>query len=264
MTSFPELMVSLVAIYDKTPSIVVGNVVGSNIANTALIVGVCACISKIFFDKSALSISLFILGISFLTTLLGYISNVLSFLDGVILISFLLVFLYFSFFYKKKEKGKSKPKKGAGKHLLLMIRDTVFVIISAKLLIYSAKNIALELQVSELFISLSLIALGTSLPELVTSIVALKKGQNDICIGNVLGSNIYNILLVLGFSCLVSPLPIADEYISREFLWLCLIAFICSLLFFIYRKRQYLGWGSGLVLLSLYFCFIYSIIPSEA
>ena len=239
LTSLPELIVSILAL-DKNPDIVVGNVIGSNITNLALIMGLCAFLKPIFFSRSSFWLSIFIIFISFLVVLLSYIGNSLNFLDSCFLLILLLLFLYSLYrgFIKNGEKNEGKKESGAIKHLLLAILGTIVLIVSAKYVISSSVYIATELGVSAFFISLSLIAIGTSLPELVTSIIALKNGDNEICIGNVLGSNIYNLLFVFGFSGIIRSIPVASSYIIREFMWMCLISVICGIFFFISRHKQ--------------------------
>ena len=259
LTSFPELIASVIALMNDEPSIVVGNVLGSNIANTTLIIGVCAVIAPLVFNESSFKLSLFVVFLSFVVILMSYLSLSISLLDGIILTLFLVFFVVYLFVSSKKQKVKKNTslEKGAWYYTFLSLIGTVLLVTSAKFLILSVTSIALSLGITTFFLSLSVIAFGTSLPELITSIVALRKGENDVCIGNVLGSNIYNILFVLGISSLIRPLPIEKEYLSQDFLWFGGSALLCSAFFFINLKTKTITRRFGLVFFVVYFLFIY-------
>ena len=212
-TSAPELFVSMVSALKGTPDLAVGNVVGSNTMNCMLIVGTAAMVAPMTISRSTVRKDIpFSVGASALLILLG-LDAFLGRIDGILLLVAFAVFMYYTF----TVATKGNPQDGAPIHNVQvpLWRDIVFVllglgclIVGSNLFVDSASSVAAELGVSEGVIGLTIVAGGTSLPELATSVVAARKGQSAIAIGNVIGSNVFNILLILGLTAAVSPMQI--------------------------------------------------------
>lgn len=214
-TSAPEFAVSIQAIMSGSGDIVLGNVIGSNILNILLILGVASLIHPLNVKnatvKKELPITLLITTLFVVlindVTLSGASENILSRADGITILLFFLVFVYYLLTIMRNKKDKEEEQKPPKYNILLSILFTIIgigcLILGSNLVVNSSSNIATFLGVSERLIALTIIALGTSLPELVTSIVATKKGEYDIAIGNVVGSNIFNIGIVLGLPVLL-------------------------------------------------------------
>ena len=212
-TSAPELFVSMVSALKGTPDLAVGNVVGSNTMNCMLIVGTAAMVAPMTISRSTVRKDIpFSVGASALLILLG-LDAFLGRIDGILLLVAFAVFMYYTF----TVATKGNPQDGAPIHNVQapLWCDIVFVllglgclIVGSNLFVDSASSVAAELGVSEGVIGLTIVAGGTSLPELATSVVAARKGQSAIAIGNVIGSNVFNILLILGLTAAVSPMQI--------------------------------------------------------
>lgn len=221
-TSAPELAVNINASLSGSNGLVFGNVVGSNIINLLLILGLSSFISPINIRLKtlykempfSLLISLVLLLVSFGGTEnnLGYISSS----EGIILLLFFLIYFYsliesvLSNKYELNDTAESKIM-SLKKSIIFSLLGLGGIILGGNLTVSSAVNIASLLGLSEAFIGLTIIAIGTSLPELMTSIVAAKKGENEIAVGNIVGSNIFNILLVLGLSASIHPIKLLEE-----------------------------------------------------
>lgn len=207
-TSAPELAVSIKSMLNGSGDIVLGNVIGSNILNILLILGISGCIHNLVVKnatvKKELPITILLSTILFVVMndmLLSNSSvNSLTKSDGIIIILFFLVFVYYliSTMRNKTDSTEEKPKYNILKSIIFTIVGIVCLVLGSNAVVDSASHIARILGVSERMISLTIIALGTSLPELVTSVMATRKGEYDIAIGNVVGSNIFNIGIVLG------------------------------------------------------------------
>ena len=207
-TSAPELAVSIKSILNGSGDIVLGNVIGSNILNILLILGISGCIHNLVVKnatvKKELPITILLSTILFVVMndmlLSNSSANSLTRSDGIIIILFFLVFVYYliSTMRNKTDSTEEKPKYNILKSIVFTIVGIVCLVLGSNAVVDSASHIARILGVSERMISLTIIALGTSLPELVTSVTATRKGEYDIAIGNVVGSNIFNIGIVLG------------------------------------------------------------------
>lgn len=218
-TSSPELFVNVLASIQGRAEIAVGNVIGSNIANTFLILGVSAVIFPLAVERSTVikGIPLSLLA----ALLLGILANdrlidkgntsVLARIDGLVLLSFFIIFLYYSFGAAKAVKGVEEhaPARQYGliKSLFLIAGGLILLVLGGKWIVDGAVHFALALGVSQSVIGLTVVAVGTSLPELATSAVAASKRNVEIAVGNVVGSNIFNVFFVLGISSVMKPLP---------------------------------------------------------
>ena len=218
-TSLPELVVNIIASAKGSSGLAIGNVVGSNTINIMLVVGLAAIVKPVKVQSITIRVEI---PFSLLAAIILLIiandrildnasSSVLSRADGLILITLLGVFLYYTFMASRSDMyaqvSNIKPRKGY--LVALMIAGGIAgLYFGAKLIVDSSISIASALGVSDSLIGLTVVAIGTSLPELATSVVAAFKGESDIAIGNVLGSNIFNIFMVLGVSSIIMPLPL--------------------------------------------------------
>ncbi len=251
-TSLPELMVSLQAVTSGQSDIAVGNVVGSNIANVLLVLGAAAVISPFICDLQTIrrdgafmiGATLFLVGVSF-------IGDVPRFFGiGMLLILGIIVVV--------QVRSGDEPEVEDVEHVLpgglllnvpLMIIALGGVVWGADLLILGAIDIATFIGVSEAVIGLTVVAVGTSLPELVVSIIAALRGHAAVAVGNVIGSNIFNILLILGAAAAIGPLSISAEIAGRD-IWVMLVS--SSVMLYFLRSGAFLSRREGLVALGLY------------
>lgn len=244
-TSAPELLVSLVASIKGSGGISIGNILGSNAINIALVLGISALIRPVTIKKQIVYIEIpYMIAVSFLFWLLCADQNI-GRTDGLILISLLAVFLVYSIFTaKEKDSSESRddalPAKPSVKTIL---KNTAFIISGILMLAFGADfvvkqaiDMAQKIGLSQTFIGISIVALGTSLPELATSAVAAAKDESDISVGNVVGSNLFNICLVMGVVGLFSPMTISRELHSFQFPFMIFICFTLGLISF-FKKR---------------------------
>lgn len=213
-TSAPEFCVSLVSALNGTPDLAVGNVVGSNIFNSMLIVGVAALVAPMTIMPSTVKKDIpFAFFASLLLMGMILIDGNLSRIDAAILFGVFLVFMYITLKGAKGSHAVEQEKAGKKNYslltsVLLILLGLVCLVIGSKVFVESATMVAQSLGVSEAVIGLTIVAGGTSLPELATSVVSARKGQSGIAIGNVLGSNVFNILLILGGAGLICPMQV--------------------------------------------------------
>lgn len=216
-TSAPEAAVSVSAALKGNTGICIGNVLGSNIMNILLILGITSTIVTLQVADSTVKYEKpFMITISVVLLVVGYIGNVVSFMDGMILWGLFLVYLAYLFVMTKKRQGEEKFEEITMKTwqmIAVLVIGLVLIIVGSDLTVDSATHIAKVLGVSERIIGLTIVAFGTSLPELVTSVTAARKGSADIAIGNIVGSNIFNILFVTGTTALIKPVEFSQEFI---------------------------------------------------
>lgn len=245
-TSSPEFIVSLQSALQGHPEISIGNVVGSNIANIGLILGLTALILPMAVNRTSVKIDI---PFMILCSLLFYLfaqDNLISRCEGIILALSLILFVVFSIYKGKKENPIEEPAKEdapKGKEIkmisaiIMIIASCAALTIGANLLIDSAVSIAKDFGVSERVISVTLVAFGTSVPELATSIMAAIRKENDIAIGNIVGSNIFNILFVIGCSALITPIQNFDfSTFGFDFNWMIIFAAILALAVIPYKN----------------------------
>lgn len=256
-TSAPEAAVSITASLHGMNDISLGNVVGSNICNLLLVLGLSGLFGSLTAKRKIIirdfiycifsSIVLFILSFEFFVS--GQTEGIITRTNGLILLCFLGVYLYaligdaLRTARNNEEKTKFNPK-----DVLLIIVGIVGIIIGGQLVVNSATNIANMLNVSQNVIALTIVAIGTSLPELVTSVVASRKGEVDIAIGNVVGSNIFNIFFILGMSSVVSPITFGAE----SFIDIIVMVISSIGVYLLLLKNKRIGNKKGIVLLAAY------------
>lgn len=261
-TSLPELVTSVQAALDGAPGIAVGNVVGSNIANILLILGITALIYPILVDKAVLRRDGLVLVIAALAALAIVMIGNLGRIAGVVLIVMLVAYVIYSYFADRKAQTSPDAQaeiESTGGHqpmpvsILFVVAGLALTIFGARLLVSSAVEIATALGVSETIIGLTVVAVGTSLPELVTSVIAAVRRHTDLALGNILGSNIFNVLFILGATALVQPIPVPPE-IARLDIWVMLGA-TALLLAFAYTGREIVRW-EGIAFLIAYIAYV--------
>lgn len=231
-TSAPEAAVSITAALHDNADITIGNVVGSNIMNILVILGLTSVIVAIAVGQSTVKYEIpYMLFVSVLLLVFGYTGGNISFIEGVALWVAFIVYLVYLFIMAKnnKEEASAEKKKPIWLLIILVIIGVVLIVKGSDVAVGAATKIAIAAHLSERFIGLTIVALGTSLPELVTSVTAAKKGKADIAIGNIVGSNMFNIMFVVGTTALITPVPFASNFVvdmivaiaAGVLLWVC-------------------------------------------
>ena len=247
-TSTPELAASVAAAGEHS-AIILGNIIGSNVANVGMVIGVAAILVPLAVSKSVLRKEIpIMLGVSFLLVLIS-IDGEISQYDGILLLAGLGVFAYYTFKDAMKQRTKNKEKTPQGTNNIylksagLIGIGVVLLYVGAILTVDNAVILATEFGLSEKIIGLTVIAIGTSLPELITSIIAIRKGHADIGVGNIIGSNIYNILMIMGVGAALGGVMVgADVYVDYA------IMIIFSLSLLIALKTGIVGRAMGVCL----------------
>ena len=261
-TSLPELIVSVNAALNNSPSIAINNVIGSNIANIGLVLGLISILGKItvdnYFYKRDWPWMFF-----FSLLMWFFISqdSVLQKYEGLILF---LILIFFTFTIIKKSnyldfKGSIDDellKTSNFKIFVWLIISSITLYFGSEFLVDGAVKFAKQISISEAVISVTIVAIGTSVPELAASLVAIAKKEEGISVGNLIGSNIYNIGSVLGITAMIKEIPIVEEIIQRDIIWMLIFALIVIILAIIPRKN-YLTSLKGLIMFSMYLYFIY-------
>lgn len=256
-TSAPEAAVSITAASRGSADIAIGNIVGSNILNVFIILGIAAVIVAMKVEKSTIKYEIpYMIFCSVILLLMGLDGKV-GMLEGVLLWGAFLLYLAYLFIHAKKNKEETTQGKTRKLwlELLFIAGGMGAIILGSKLAVDSATELARIIGVSERYIGLTIVALGTSLPELFTSVNAARKGNADIAIGNIVGSNIFNILFVIGTTGLVTPVPFAHKYILDS---IVMIAAGIILLLCVIREKNLTRPG-GIILLvcyGLYFAYL--------
>ncbi|MCP4011311.1 MAG: calcium/sodium antiporter [Proteobacteria bacterium] len=224
-TSAPEILISLFSVFDDTPDLAIGNAMGSNIANIGLILGATALFIPLSFTSKLINREFPILLLA--TTLMVWVlwDTQLSFSDGVLLLGFLILSLGYLVRFSKTDKNdpvsleldQEIPRDVSTARALIKTSIGIVVLVaSSKLLVWGAVNIATYLGISELIIGLTIVALGTSLPELAAAIAGARKGEPELVMGNVIGSNMFNSLAVIGLPAVLTDFTISAVAISRD------------------------------------------------
>ncbi|MFH1822236.1 MAG: calcium/sodium antiporter [Patescibacteria group bacterium] len=276
-TSTPEFILNILANLRGSANIAFGNIIGANIANTLLILGISALICPLIIKRKTIRkeitfsllavIAVGILANDFLLD--HFLPNGLSRIDGLVLILFFSIFLYYTFGITKTRENiikktigelkQAEPKELSNiKAVLMIILGLVGLAIGARWIVNGAISFAEWFGVSEAFIGLSIIALGTTLPELAASVTAAYKGRSDIAIGNIIGSNIFNFFWIFGISAIIKPIDF-DPLLNIDIVFLFFATILLFLLLYV-GKKNILGKWEGIVLISLYIFYLGYII----
>ena len=261
-TSAPELIVSINAALNNSSDLALGNVIGSNIANLGLVLGVTLLFGKIQVQKGFYITDWPVVMIaSVLLFLFLKNDNLISNLEGLIMITLLIIFLIYLLKFNKTTVEEELTEEDQGlslyKIILLLSIGGISLWGGSELLIKGATSLAKAFGVTERVIGVTLVSIGTSIPELAASIIAVLKKEKAISLGNLLGSNIFNIFAVLGITSIITPIKVVDErLINHDIFWMLGISFIILPLVFM-PKRFRLDWKHGIILLLAYLTFIY-------
>ena len=264
-TSAPELIVSINAALSGSSDLALGNVIGSNIANLGLVLGITLLLGTMHVQKSFYKVDwpvMMIASVMLYFFLSG--DNVIERYEGIILFSFLVIFLIYLLRFQKTAVIDEMPEDDEPLPLFKII---VFFVIGglglwggSELLINGATSLALEFGVSERIIGVTVVSIGTSVPELAASIIAVLKKEKAISLGNLIGSNVFNILAVLGITSIITPVAVNDQgLLTNDIFWMLAISFAVLPLVFI-PKGYRLNWKDGILLLIAYVVFIYQTI----
>ena len=259
-TSAPEAAVSITAALKGNADITIGNIVGSNILNVLIILGITSVIVAVSVQKSTVQYEIpFMLVITVLLAFFGYTSGHITFWEGVILWIAFLIYLSYLFIMAKNNKEESEEiqKRPVWMLILFVIAGLILVVWGSDVTVDAATKIAKAAGLSQRFIGLTIVALGTSLPELVTSVSAARKGKADIAIGNIVGSNIFNILFVVGTTALITPVVFQAGFMVD-----CLISLAAGILLWlcVFRDRKLGRVGGVLMLLAYVAYFVYLVV----
>ena len=267
-TSAPELIVSLNATLNGFSNFAIGNVIGSNIANIGLVLGIITIIYPINLQQRFYTSDFPILILStFLFYLLLITGNKISRGEGIVLLVLISLILIYLFLYQKKSISEfsdvgDTSKISIPKSIFYVLFSGFLLWLGSETLIKSAISVANKYEISERVISVTMVAIGTSIPELAASVVASIKKQNDLSIGNLIGSNIFNLLVVIGITSTVLPIEQIDsKIIFSDMLWVILFSAIILPLAYL-KRRNILTRKKGIILLTLYLIFIIPLLLS--
>ena len=261
-TSAPELAVSMSAALKGSNDIAIGNVVGSNIFNTLVVLGASAALTPIAVEKGIIKkdypLSIFaavLLAVLSLDILFGADAMVISRVDGIILLVCFAFFLYSTI--KSALSGKTEVEEEEIKNipiwksLLFIVIGLAGIVFGGDLSVEGAKEIARFFGLSEALIGLTIVAFGTSLPELVTSVIAAKKGESDIAVGNVVGSNIFNVFLIIGASATILPMNVSTSYVFD----MAVLVATMVIPFVVIAKTKKVSRAQGLIMIAAYIAY---------
>jgi len=259
-TSAPETAISIFSVLKNSDSILIGNIIGSNIANILLILGITVLISDLHIQKNTLVYEIPFVG--FITLLLcgvGLYCGIISRLFAFVLLGLFVMFLIYLYIISKSEKTSEIEVKQIGKlkTTLYLIGGLILLILGSNLAVDSAVKLAGDFGVSERIIGITVVAFGTSVPELVTCIVSALKKQADIAVGNIVGSNIFNILFVLGITGVISPILFKPEFL---FDGIFALASVLMLMLFGYNKNRVLKRWASMCFLATYALYILLVV----
>lgn len=267
-TSAPEAAVSVSSALKGSSGISLGNVVGSNLFNLLMVVGFCSIIRPTVIDKSIMKkdypyslLATIVLALAMLDKFFGDMpDNVITRTDGFIILAFFSIFMYYTIssgLGAKEEVEEKKETKSLVKLLVLLGVGIAAIVIGGKAVVEGASDIARSFGVSETLIGLTIVAVGTSLPEFVTSVVAIRKGEDDIAIGNVVGSNVFNILFIVGIAAAIKSITVDPTLITDIFMLLGIsVVFYLAVL-----KKRTVNRAGGMVMVATYVAYmIYAIV----
>ena len=264
-TSAPELIVSINSAVNGFPDLALGNVIGSNIANLALVLGITLLIAEMDVQKSFFTTNWPVMMVASLL-LFFFLRNdyLITDFEGLILVLFLIFFLVYLFRFQNYDIIDDLPEDvdllPAYKTFTLFMLGSVGLWGGSEMLITGATDLAITLGVGERLIGVTVVSVGTSVPELAASIIAVLKKEKAISLGNLVGSNIFNILAVVGITSLITPIPANDHVIyTNDIYWMLLVSMVLPILVLLPKKME-LKRKSGIILLLLYVVFLYQTI----
>ena len=258
-TSSPELAASILAALDDAPELAMGNIIGSNMANIGLVLGLACLIAPITIASSRFKREYLPFLLSALLILFLAWDLKIHRLEGILMVGLLAIYIWRSFNYKEdlntqpEEEVRIFSGKGPTFQVLLILIGLICLVSGAKLLVSGGVSIARTLGIGEWFIGITVVAIGTSLPEIVSSIMAARRGHGEMAIGNIFGSNIFNILMVLGITSIIHPLNVTEPIHPDLMIGTGLT---CLLLILMLRGKYSLEKISGVILLVTYFLYI--------
>lgn len=259
-TSAPELLVSLKAVFDGSPDISIGNVVGSNIANIALVLGLVGIVFPIKVKKKGVWLDWLIMLIASVGLLIASLNRVIGFTEGIVFLVLLGLYLIWSIYNSRRQRKKEveikAPELSLIKSIGLFLLAAVGLYFGADWLVNGAKVLALKFGISERVIGISVVAFGTSVPELATSLMAAIKKETDISIGNIIGSNIFNIWAILGITASMKSINVNEDILNGDYWWMIGLA-ILLFLFILPLANGVINRWKGAVLLLVYILYIY-------
>lgn len=266
-TSAPELLVSITAALNGNNAIAIGNVIGSNIANLGLVLGLSGIFYPILISKEHLKLDYMIM---LLTTIFFYclsLDEKIGFWDGCIFLLGLIIFKIYMFRQLGKgikkenqlvlEEFESGKKYKSSVSISLLFGGIFGLYFGSELLVQNAVLISRDFGISERIIGITIIAIGTSLPELITSIFAALTKRTDLALGNILGSNIWNILSIIGITSVIKPIKVASDFINSDYLWLIGISI---LLFPLMKTKMMISKIEGSILLFIYLTYLFFLL----
>lgn len=265
-TSAPEMVVSALSAWQGNPGIALGNAYGSNITNIALILGITALVSPLFVSSQVLRKELPILALVTVLAAWQIWDGEISRLDALVLLSVLAVIMAWTIWQGMKKKSDSLaieveaslnvPVMPLRTALFWLIAGLSFLVLSSRVLVWGAVEVAQGFGVSDMIIGLTVIAIGTSLPELASSVIAARKGEHDIALGNIIGSNLFNTLAVVGIAGTIHPMVVGPEVFSRDIMVMSALTLSLFVLGFGTRNRQgRINRLEGSVLLACYIAY---------
>ena len=248
-TSAPEMVVSAIAAYEGNPALALGNAIGSNIVNIALILGVTAIVSPIMVNSKIVKKEIPLLLLIVLFTGYLLLDNTLTLFEGVILLAGFFALVLWSVFTAFRSRGDSFEDQmdielnedimSLKVGIMWLVFGLILLIASSRLLVWGAVGVANSFGVSDLIIGLTIVALGTSLPELAASVMAARKGEHDIAIGNVVGSNMFNLLAVIGIAVIIAPMnSIPLEVLQRDWTIMLLLTIALFVMAYGFKGRN--------------------------
>ncbi|MBU5316956.1 calcium/sodium antiporter [Clostridium bornimense] len=268
-TSAPELAVSVISSIQGNNGITLGNVIGSNLFNSLVVLGVSAMIVPLVIKKKDtkrdFSVNIFSTILVVVLTLVGFLlgGKVISRLDGIILLICTLIYMVILIFQSKgnnsEEISEIEDIKLSTK-IILSIIGVAGITIGGQLVVNSSKEIATTFGISDKLIGLTIVAIGTSLPELVTSVVAILKGEDDIALGNILGSNTFNLLLILGTASAINPIKVSTSLFIDLAVLLVVTLFIGALVFINKKEEKTISRKEGFLLIMVYIVYTVYVI----
>ncbi|MEX0966675.1 MAG: calcium/sodium antiporter [Bacteroidia bacterium] len=270
-TSAPELVVSIYAAFFGTPDISVGNVVGSNISNIGLILGATAIIRPVILRKTTLTFDWPIMIISALMLIIFSWNFSLGFIEGSIFIICLIFYSSYLIINSRKsgvdqsnpakeieeEEKKAKKHRPVIVHIVLLLVAILALYLGSRWFVWGATELAVYFGVSERIVALTIVSIGTSLPEMMTSIIAVVKRNADIAVGSLVGSNIFNIFSILGITALLKPIQISEVFLQLDYFWMIGLSL---LLFPLMHKHDKITRGGGFMLLGFYLLYLVYIL----